>query len=368
MPNSVYLDYNATAPVRSQAVDAVLRTLKTCGNPSSVHGPGRTARRVLEGAREAVAVFAGAQSGGVIFTSGGTEANGLALNGRRVLASAVEHPSVLKWAASQAPVTADGVVDLEALARLLEQDKPDAVAVMLANNETGVVQPVAEIAALARRQGAWVHCDAVQAAGKLVLDIEALGVDSLSLSGHKLGGPQGSGALVLADPDADLFPLLLGGGQEKRRRAGTENLPGIAGFAAAADLASGEREDHSRHLAQLRDGLESRLRAQVPELVILGRGAERLPNTSCLALPGVSAQTQVMALDLAGFAVSAGSACSSGKVGPSHVIAAMGRDDLAVSAIRVSLGWASTEEDVDRFADEFIALARRNRAQAVSAA
>lgn len=370
----VYLDYNATAPVRPAALRAVTGALAVTGNPSSVHGFGRGARRLVEDARERIAAWAGAASAAVVFTSGGTEANALALRGwgrRRIVASAVEHPSVLAAGVdAMIPVDDRGIIDLAALDRLLTEDsEPAVVAVMLANNETGVIQPVAEAARVAKARGAVVHCDAVQAAGRLPLSMAALGVHSLAVSGHKLGGPQGTGALLLADAEAEVKPLLAGGGQEKRRRAGTENVPGIAGFAAA--VAELEDPDGERiRLAGLRDRLEAAARDLLPTVVIFGRDAPRLSNTTCLAVPGVAAQTMVMALDLAGVAVSAGSACSSGKVAPSHVLSAMGQGALAGSAIRVSLGWASSERDVDRFIEAFGSLMRRSaiREGAASAA
>lgn len=367
MKTSCYLDYNATAPVRSEAAEAVAAALAAGGNASSVHGPGRAARRRLEDARDAVAALVGAVPSEVVFTSGGTEANALALRGTgaaRLLVSAVEHDSVLRNAPEAAIVRVDGngVVDLAALERLLRESPSGAlVSVMLANNETGVIQPIAEIAHLARAHDALVHCDAVQAAGKIAVDIAALGVDMVSLSAHKLGGPQGVGALILRERVA-LRPLFGGGGQESGRRAGTENLPGIAGFGAAAATALLELQaGASARVAALRDRLESAVRRAAPQAVIHGAGAARLPNTSCIGLPGVAAETQVMALDLAGVAVSSGAACSSGKVRTSHVLGAMGVAAAeAGSAIRVSLGWQSTEGDVDRFLAAWGGLAARH--------
>ncbi len=368
MTPTTYLDYNASAPVRPRAAAAVSGALALTGNASSVHGFGRRARACLEDARAAVAALVRAPAAAVVFTSGGTEANNLALSGlgrcRRVLVSAGEHPSVLDAVAGslRVPLTADGVIDLARLEAMLEDDPhPALVAVMLANNETGVVQPIRAVVALARRFGALVHCDAVQAAGKIPIDRAALGVDSLSLSAHKIGGPQGVGALV-ADESLGLAPVMLGGGQERRRRAGTENLPGIAGFAAAAEIAVADLDSATR-VAALRDDLERRLGDLAPAAVVFGARAPRLPNTSCIALAGWPAETQVMGLDLAGVAVSAGSACSSGKVAPSHVLRAMGADDaLAGSAIRVSLGWASTAGDVDRFVQAWGGLCARRAA------
>jgi cysteine desulfurase len=365
LPRTVYLDYNATAPVRPEAARAVAEALALTGNASSVHGYGRAARRLIEVSRQAVAELVGAEPAGVVFTSGGTEANNLALAGRpRLLVSAGEHPSVLEAApgATIVPLRPDGRIDLAALAALLRAPGPPAlVSVMLANNETGVIQPLGEVSALARAAGALLHCDAVQAAGKIAVDMAALGADMLSLSAHKLGGPQGVGALVLRD-GAEVGAILRGGGQERARRAGTENLPGIAGFAAAARAAGGGLEDFARLQAQ-RDNLELRLRRLAPEVTIYGVEAPRLANTSCFSLAGLGAETQVMALDLSGVAVSAGSACSSGKVRPSHVLRAMGVAEAAAGgAIRVSLGWQSEAGDIERFLAAWDALYRRSRA------
>jgi cysteine desulfurase len=370
MRSSGYLDYNATAPVRPAVVEAMREMLERVGNPSSVHRFGRAARRALEQAREAVAAMVGAAPGQVVFTSGGTEANNQALRSARgpVVISAIEHDSVLA-AVPDAPRTAvdlEGRVDLAALERALARATPALVSVMLANNETGVIQPVREVATVARRHGARVHCDAVQAGGKLAIDVAGLGVDFLALSAHKLGGPQGVGALVVRDglePDA----LLRGGGQERRWRPGTENLPGIVGFGRACELAMADTDWRERTGA-LRDHLEARIAALAPAARVFGHGAERLPNTSCLSMPGVSNHTQLIEFDLAGIAVSTGAACSSGKVGPSHVLAAMGIDPAeAASAIRISLGWASTAEDVDRFVDVWGRLYARTRRVAADA-
>ena len=373
MRQPIYLDYNATAPVRPDAAAAVAEALQATGNASSVHGFGREARRILEDAREAVAGLVGAAPAQVIFTGGGTEANDLALGGSgrgRVLVSAGEHDSVLQAvpAAERIPLQRDGRIDRSALAALLAADaSPALVSVMLANNETGVIQPLDEVVALARARGALVHCDAVQAAGKIALDVADLGVDLLSLSAHKLGGPQGVGALVVAE-GVPLRPALRGGGQERRRRAGTENLPGIAGFGAAARAAADGLAGFAA-LAALRDDLEARLRALAPEVIVYGAEAPRLANTSCFALPGLPAETQVMALDLAGIAVSAGSACSSGKIEPSHVLRAMGATaQQASSAIRVSLGWRSGAADIEAFVAAWGPLYRRRMARQPRAA
>lgn len=364
MTRLAYLDYNAGAPVRPDVVAAMAEALAEPGNPSSVHGPGRRARARVEAARAAVAELVGAAPAGVVFTSGGTEANNLVLRGcgrSRILVSAVEHASVREAVpgAEIIPVDGDGIVDLAALARLLADGGPALVSVMLANNETGVIQPVAEVAALAHSHGALVHCDAAQAPGRLSVSVSDLCVDFLTLSAHKLGAPAGIGALVSVNPDFSLAPILLGGGQERRRRAGSENLAGIVGFGTAARLAaaSGAAGEQTR---ELRDRLEAAVQARVPGAMVVAAHAGRLGNTTCVALPGVPSQVQVMALDLAGVAVSAGSACSSGKVAESAVLRAMGLPpQIAGSAIRVSLGWGSTAEDIEMFLSAWGALARR---------
>ena len=359
-----YLDWNATAPLRPEAVAAVAAALAHGGNPSSVHRAGRAARTRVERAREAIASLVGAAPDGVIFVSGGTEANHLALLGSgraRILVSAIEHGSILQAVpeAERIPVDADGIVDPEALDAMLKADpRPALVSVMLANNETGIVQPAAQIAAVAHANGALFHCDAVQAAGKLPLDAAAIGADLVSLSAHKLGGPPGIGALV-AVGGTEPNPLLRGGGQERGRRAGTENLPGIAGFAAAAEAASAGLAEYG-HVRRLRDRLETAALNAVPEALVIGAGVPRLPNTTALALPGIASETQIIALDLDGVMVSAGAACSSGKVGPSHVLSAMGLPPgIAGCTIRISLGWTTTDSDIDHFLDAWTALARR---------
>lgn len=360
--DGAYLDYNATAPVRAGVLARMQAVLAQAGNPSSVHGRGRLARAAVERSRDALAAALGAPSAGVIFTSGASEANALALTGLgpgRVVACAVEHPSVLAHAARIVPVDKTGTVDLAALDAVLADEGAGAVvAVMLANNETGLISPVAEVAALARGHGAWLHCDAAQALGKVAVDLAALGADSLSVSAHKMGGPQGAGALVLADPDAPLRPLIAGGGQERFRRAGTENVAAIAGFAAALepDLAA-----EAARIGLLRDRMEEAVLGAVADAVVIGRGHGRLPNTSAIALPGVPAERAVMMLDLDGVMVSAGSACSSGKIGKSHVLDAMGLGETAGETIRISLGWASEERDVERFLGAFARLARSRR-------
>lgn len=364
---TAYLDYNATAPIRPEALDAMTAALAEPGNASSVHQPGRRARRLVEEARAKVAALAGVEPNWVIFTSGGTEANNLALRGlpaQRLIVSAGEHDSVLQAVAEAEVIglTADGVVDLQALGAALK-DAPEGtlVSVMLANNETGVIQPIGQVAALARAAGAWVHCDAVQAAGKIPLDMVALGVDLMTVSAHKLGGPPGVGAL-LASPELPLTALQRGGGQERRRRAGTENLAGIAGFGAAAEIAL-EDLPKLQKLGELRDHFEREIKALAPDLKVFGGAVPRLPNTSCVAVAGLAAETQIMALDLAGVAVSSGAACSSGKVQPSHVLTAMGAaPEEAASAIRVSLGWASRAQDIERLLAAWGDLYRRSQA------
>ncbi|WP_119678115.1 cysteine desulfurase family protein [Indioceanicola profundi] len=364
--NGIYLDWNATAPLRPEARAALIACMEEVGNPSSVHGFGRAARRRVEDAREAVARLAGATSADVIFTGSGTEANNLALRvkGRaRLIVSATEHAAVLDAAsdAEVVPVGPKGLVDLEALERVLAADSgPALVSIQAVNNETGVIQPLAEVVRIAKAQGALVHSDAVQAVGRIPFDMGALGLDMATLSAHKIGGPQGVGALV-ARPGLMLDPLLRGGGQERRIRAGTENVAGIAAFGAAAAAALEGLDNYTR-LAVLRDGLEERVREAAPDAVIFGADAPRVANTSCIALPGLTAETQLMAFDLAGIAVSSGAACSSGKVRASHVLTAMGAPvELAGSAIRVSLGWSSTSEEVDRFIQAWVRQYGRSR-------
>jgi cysteine desulfurase len=357
MSSAVYFDDNAASPLRPVAREAMLSALDLIGNPSSVHRFGRLTRRVIEDARAQIAVSTGATTAGVVFTSSGSEANALALHGahrRRIVLSAVEHDSVLA-PAQRAAVCAEirvneaGVIDVVALDKALGADASDVlVSVMLANNETGAIQPIAEIAKIARARGALVHCDAIAAAGRLPCDMGTLGIDMMSLSSAKLGGPLGVGALILR-PGVDIAPLIIGGGQERRRRGGTENVPGIAGFGAATAEAMA-RMSEQVHLAALRDKLEAGVLALAPNARVFARSAARLANTSCLTMPGVVNETQVMALDLAGVAVSAGAACSSGKVTASHVLRAMGVPDAeAATAIRVSFGWMSGATDVEAF-------------------
>jgi cysteine desulfurase len=369
--SSIYLDYNATAKVRPVAIAAMAEAMEAGGNPSSVHAAGRAARARMEQAREAVARLIAAPASTVVFTSGGTEANALAIlsavqaGSRRLLVSAVEHDSVQETARASGvavevlPATRDGVADLawlrERLGRWEAADGRPFVALMLANNETGVVQPVAEAAEMVRAADGWLHVDAIQAAGKIPVDSRALGADTLSVSAHKIGGPQGVGALTFG-PRAMLARIQHGGGQERGRRGGTENVPGIIGFGAAAKAALEELERFAGQAAW-RDAAAERLKAAGG--VVLGEAAPRLPNTLSIADPGAPSELQVMALDLEGIMVSAGSACSSGKVKASPVLAAMGAGELAGCAIRVSSGWASTEEDWIRLAEAWLAAHER---------
>jgi cysteine desulfurase len=382
MVERVYLDWNATAPVRTEARAAALEALDACGNPSSVHAEGRAARRLIEAAREKVAALAGAEPRNVIFTSGGTEANMLALSPgwesaagsapRDCLAvSAIEHPSVLTGgrfatqAVELAQVGPDGRIDLASLKRQLDglarrgRGRP-LVSIMLANNETGVVQPVVQAAQIVHAACGLLHVDAVQAAGRIACDINELDADLLTLSGHKIGSPKGAGALIKRDQALHLSdPLVKGGGQERGARAGTENVPGIAGFGAAAEQAQLTLAQGRPRLQALRDRLEAGLKAMMPEAIVFGEAAERLPNTTLFAVPGIKAETAVIALDLDGIAVSSGAACSSGKVQPSHVLEAMGvAPALARGAVRLSLGATTAESEIDRFLDAWLRLSK----------
>jgi len=363
---NIYLDHNATARVRPQAIAAMTRVLENVGNPSSIHAAGRTARAVMEQARADVGALIGAPESTVIFTSGGTEANTIAIESavaagaRRLIVSAIEHDSIqetsriLGVAVEVLPVTSDGVADLawlrERLTRWNAQDGKPFVALMLANNETGVIQPVAEAAEIVHAADGWLHVDAIQAAGKIAVDSRALGADTLSISAHKLGGPQGIGALTFG-PRATLSRRQHGGGQERGRRGGTENLPGIVGFGAAAVEALAALEDYQAR-AVWRDAVADRLKAVGG--VVMGEAAPRLPNTLCIATPDYTSDLQVMGLDLAKVMISAGSACSSGKVKASPVLIAMGQAELAGCAIRVSGGWDTTQSDWNTFADVWL--------------
>ena len=352
-----YFDWNATAPLRPEARAAMLAALDGPGNPSSVHGEGRAARMLVEAARRQVAALVGgAKVNQVTFVSGATEANALALQpgiAGRLFVSAVEHPSVLaggRFAQEQVeilPVDGNGIVDLDALAGALVMAERPLVSVMLANNETGVIQPIAEIAAIVHAANGLLHVDAVQAAGRIPVDMCALGADLMSLSSHKIGGPQGAGALIVGSGQ-NLKPLIRGGGQERGLRAGTENVAAIAGFGAAAEAALAGLDAEAGRMAALRERLEGGLRAATPDAIIFAHGVGRLPNTTLVSVPGVKAETALIAFDLNGFALSSGAACSSGKVTASHVLAAMGVEPaLARGAIRISLGPTTTETEVE---------------------
>jgi cysteine desulfurase len=373
-----YLDYNATAPLRPEAREAALSAMTTTGNPSSIHAEGRVARSIVEDARVDVARLTGVTSRCVTFVSGGTEAVNCALNPffgvgaggaplDRLLLNGGEHLCVLSGhrfpaaAVEMAPLAADGRIDLDWLDSAVRRPGRLLLALQGANNETGVIQPVAEAAALVHAAGGFVFCDAVQLAGREDCAIEALGADVLALSAHKMGGPRGAGALVAAREGFSLGePLIRGGGQERGARAGTENVASIAGFAAAARVCLEQAAGEATRLSAMRDRLTCAVREAAAQAVVFGEMAPRLPNTVCFAVPGVEAATLMIALDLAGLAVSSGSACSSGKAASSHVLAAMGAaPELARGAIRLSLGWASREDDVPRFAQAFAAAMAR---------
>jgi len=376
MQRRTYLDWNATAPLRPEARAACVAALDVLGNPSSPHAEGRRARAIVEDAREQVAALVGAKPAEVVLTSGGTEANNavLAAGWPTILVAGIEHDSVLAPARAskvrivELPVAKDGVVRATDLAdRVVAQTGRALVSLQMANSETGVLQPVAEVAAIAKAHGVFVHTDAVQAAGRVAIDLRALGVDFLSLSAHKLGGPKGIGAVVIRE-GASLPAFIAGGGQERRRRAGTENVAAIAGFGAAAEAARRDLATMARVRA-LRDRLEAEMCAVTPGAVVIGADAERLPNTASIALPRASAETLVIALDLAGVAVSAGAACSSGKVGASHVLEAMGVEPaVARAAIRVSLGWSTTQADVAACIEAWSKVALRRRTSAAAEA
>lgn len=372
MKQRVYLDWNATTPLRPEARAALVAALDICGNPSSVHGEGRRAHKVLQDARAAVAALVGADPETVVFTSGATESNALALSPgvhrpasppvKRLIVSAIEHSSVLTGGrfgrefVEIAPVDRSGVINLVELARLLANKPPALVSIMLANNETGAIQPIREVAELVRAHGGVLHVDAVAAFGKMDINFKLLDCDLLSISAHKIGGPKGVGALIVDDDLRGLEPELRGGGQEKGRRAGTENLPGIAGFGAAAKAVMTTWEQHARHCEILRKRLEAGLKQA--GAVIIAENASRLPNTTLFTAPGLHAETAVIGFDLEGIAVSSGSACSSGKVQPSHVLEAMQAGPEQVrGGVRISLGWETTENDVDRALEAWRKLA-----------
>ncbi|HEY3148819.1 MAG TPA: cysteine desulfurase family protein [Dongiaceae bacterium] len=365
MSNAVYMDANATTPPCAPARVAMEAALHTLGNPSSVHRFGRTARALVDRARMQVARLVGAKAEDVVFVASGTEANNLALTSRGerpLIVSGIEHDSVLKPAQLAGGrilrVQGNGQIDLDDLAAALrEAGRPALVSIMLANNETGVIQPVGAAADLVHAAGGLLHCDASQAPGRIAIDMSDLGADLLSMSAHKMGGVLGAGALVAKGALA-VQPLLVGGGQEKFRRAGTENVPAIAAFGAAAEEA--RMGESVTLLVKLRDRLEARLARLGGGIEILGASAPRLPNTTCVAIAGKSSETLVMALDLAGYAVSAGSACSSGKVRPSPVALAMGYgEEVARSAIRISLGWWNSEAEIDGLVARLADLAGR---------
>lgn len=366
----IYLDHNAGSPLRPQVKDAVIEALDLAANGSAIYEEGRKAKGLIERSRQSIADMVGAAPSGVTFTSGGSEANSTILQPRmtvkgqphtldRLLVSATEHDSVLKGGSFVAeqieiiPVDSDGIVDLGWLSNRLSEIQAAGecalVAVMLANNETGVRQPVEAVGELVAETECFFLCDAIQGPGKLAVDINKIGAHFLTLSAHKLGGPQGVGAIVRRTESYAFHPLIRGGGQEKHGRAGTENIAGIHGFGVAADLVNADASS-AQHLAALRDAMEQGLKGAR----VLGAGAARLPNTSCIAVPGLTAETMLISLDLQGFAVSSGSACSSGKVSLSHVLKAMGvEDDIARGALRISLGWNTSMDDVKLFTEAF---------------
>lgn len=366
-----YLDHNATSPLRPEVTAVMTRAFDLVGNPSSVHAEGRAARAAIESARDQVARLVGAKSKNVIFTSGGTEAANMVLSpsfrrlGERgsttLLLGATEHPCGLnghRFAPADVeivPVDAQGIVDLTWLASRLKEpgDGRILASIQLANNETGIIQPIAEVARLVHAEDGLLHVDAVQAAGKLAIDIAALGADAVTLSAHKMGGPKGAGAVILASDQFEIADRLIrGGGQERGHRAGTENVAAIAGFGEAAAVAAQSLDEEAGRLRLLRDEAERALRRLAPDAVIIAEQSSRLPNTFAFAIPGLKAETALIAFDLQGIALSSGSACSSGKVRRSHVLAAMGVDPaLADGVLRVSLGWTSTKEHVARFAE-----------------
>ncbi|MGB4106554.1 MAG: cysteine desulfurase family protein [Alphaproteobacteria bacterium] len=358
---AVYLDYNATAPLRPEAIAAVNAAMAAPHNASSVHSHGRAAHKMIEDARVQIAALVNCPPAQVIFNSGATEGNNTVLKyfvDQRILVSAIEHPSVLEAAsaAEKIPVDKNGLVDLNALETLLKAKKTALVSVMLVNNETGVIQPVDKISALAKKHGAFFHCDAVQAAGKIAIDMSPGHIDFLTLSAHKLGGPQGAGALCLGL--CGVTPTLLdGGGQEKKARPGTQNTASIAGFGAAAALALRDLSRLATHTTTLRDILENALRKINNDIIIHSSQAPRVPNTTLFSLPHASSETLLMAFDLEGIALSNGSACASGSVKPSHVLKAMSAD--SAGTIRVSTGWASTESDIENFLAAFEKITAR---------
>lgn len=381
----IYLDYNAGAPLRSGARDAMIEVLNDTGNASSVHSDGRKARGRVEAARDSVARLCGTGARSVTFVSGGTEANMTALSRvwqdggnpvylDKLFISAVEHPSVMtggRFAVADqvvVPVDADGLVQLDALKKAVADAEPGLVSVMAANNETGVIQPLAEIGAIARAHGHFFHVDAVQAAGRIKIDMDAWQADAITLSAHKFGGPQGIGAVVTRSTSRSPAPLMVGGGQENWRRGGTENVAAIAAFGKAAEEALCEL-DFANRLQDMKSRLESGLKSVCPATLIFGEGAHRLANTTCFAVKDIPAETALIALDLERVSVSSGSACSSGKVSVSHVLTAMGVDgDLARCAIRISTGWDTRPDEIDAFLGLWPAVVDRLNPEARSRA
>ncbi|PDS70842.1 cysteine desulfurase family protein [Rhizobium phaseoli] len=380
-PPRLYLDWNATAPLHPAAREAIMRAIDVFGNPNSVHGEGRAARAAIEGARRQVAALAGTEPGNVVFTSGATEAANLVLTpdfrmGRTPLRlghlyfSAIEHPAMreggrfAKEKMTEIPVTEAGTVDLDALATLLDTHDKAAglpmVAIMLVNNETGIVQPVKAAAKIVHAHGGLFVVDAVQAAGRIALDIDRLGADFIIVSSHKIGGPKGAGALIARGEALMPRPLIQGGGQERGHRSGTQNSLALIGFGAAAEVAANELETRNAAIGALRQRLEAGMRQAAADVIIHGEGGERVANTIFFTLPGLRAETGQIAFDLEGVALSAGSACSSGRLGESHVLTAMGRD-AKLGALRISLGFSTTEEDIDRAIAAFAKIACRRR-------
>ncbi|ACE91317.1 cysteine desulfurase [Rhizobium phaseoli] len=380
-PPRLYLDWNATAPLHPAAREAIMRAIDVFGNPNSVHGEGRAARAAIEGARRKVAALAGTEPGNVVFTSGATEAANLVLTpdfrmGRTPLRlghlyfSAIEHPAVreggrfAKEKMTEIPVTEAGTVDLDALATLLDTHDKAAglpmIAIMLVNNETGIVQPVEAAAKIVHAHGGLFVVDAVQAAGRITLDIDRFGADFIIVSSHKIGGPKGAGALIARGEALMPRPLIQGGGQERGHRSGTQNSLALIGFGAAAEVAANELETRNAAIGALRQRLEAGMRQAAADVIIHGEGGERVANTIFFTLPGLKAETGQIAFDLEGVALSAGSACSSGRLGESHVLTAMGRD-AKLGALRISLGFSTTEEDIDRAIAAFAKIACRRR-------
>ena len=380
-PPRLYLDWNATAPLHPAAREAIMRAIDIFGNPNSVHGEGRAARAAIEGARRKVAALAGTDAGNVVFTSGATEAANLVLTpdfrmGRTPLRlgqlyfSAIEHPAVreggrfARETMTEIPVTEAGVVDLDALGTLLDAHDKAAglpmVAIMLVNNETGIVQPVEAAAKIVHAHGGLLVVDAVQAAGRLALDINRIGADFMIVSSHKIGGPKGAGALIARGEALMPRPLIQGGGQERGHRSGTQNSLALIGFGAAAEAAAEELDGRNAAIGALRERLEAGMRRAAADVMIHGEGGERVANTIFFTLPGLKAETGQIAFDLEGVALSAGSACSSGRLGESHVLTAMGRD-AKLGALRISLGFSTTEDDVDRVIAAFAKIACRRR-------